>query len=185
MGKNRDMARKFAAEISKELRKQMDETAEPMLRAQAIRLVALILQEMDGFKDVTGNTKNSIVVGLYYDKRLKYVASSADLLNKPALRPTLKKGEAYNLPQYWDGRYHKKGVVYVGETGDENYVAATEAMKRIKSKTTTFNTHWSYIILTAVKYASYLEQHKNASVISNAWDDLKGAGAMVGQMRFG
>lgn len=176
MGSNSEIARKEMARIVEALEKEKNAKCEMYLRGTAKQIALMVLGLMDGFHHVTGNTINSVAVGLYFKKKLRYVATSAEELNHPATRVTLHEGERYDLPEYWDGSVVKKG--YVGETeGGGEW--GEDLAKWLIAEGVTLPRDWVFKVVVGVPYARYLEQVKGASVITEAHDMLRSAGGEV------
>lgn len=182
---NLSIAQKEMQRIVEKMRADAGQQAEKQLRQTAIQLARMAYSMMDGFYNVTGNTANSIGVALYYKKRLVFVATSAEQLDQPATRKTLREGEMYNKKYYWDGtparaRYGngKRTRPFVGKVGTESFYAANMVQRMVREKVT-MPTDWSFKIVTAVPYAKYLEQHRGANVITETHDMLASAGGWV------
>ncbi len=153
------------------------EQMKPYMQSQANTIMNIILDEMDGFIPVTGNTYNSIGVGCYLDGKLMGIDLSSQELNEPATRVTLVAGEAYNLEYYWGGSpviYNR----YVAPTGTEHYFGKDKAVKFLQSKRPSTK-GWSFIAVIAVDYAKYLEAKPNANLMTIAHDQFASMGANI------
>lgn len=144
-------------------------------------LLSTALKEYS-YHNVTGNLTNSFVVAFYYERRLKGYITSAEMLGKPATRATLRKGEMYNLPEYWDGTNVKSlGKPYRGEIGSGGEYGANEAERFIY--TSVGFGGWSFLIAATTEYAAYAEMKKGLNVLTSLRNGLAAAGAQVSMMK--
>ena len=177
--------RKRFEEIIVNLKKERDKKAEPFLLGGLKFLVNVILDEMSGFANVTGNTRNSIAVALYNDRKLVGVATSFDALHKAPTRMTLVHGETYDLSHYWDGTpVEHLGSPYKAPDDspqEENFWAQEEALEFMQSQAPKGN-GWRYKVVAATDYAKYLETKQKANVLTQVRDELAGMGAEVTRM---
>lgn len=153
------------------------EQVKPYMQEQANTIISIIMSEMDGFHDITGNTRNSVGVGCYLDGKLMGMALSSQKLSNPATRTTLIKGEMYNLEYYWGGD-SIVGRPYRGETGSEHYLGRDKAVRFIQSKRPSTK-GWSFIAVIAVDYAKYLEAKPSVNVLTIIRDELASSGANI------
>lgn len=161
------------------MRKHVDEVAEHELKRSMHQVINIALDEMRGFENVTGNTRNSLAVALFHDGNFKGFYSSFDALNHEPVRVTLKKGEAFDLDYYWDGTpVDSLGAPYVAPTGDRNYWAQDEAQDFLQDKIPT-RRGWCYVIVAAVEYAKYLEARDGVNILSRIHGELESKGADV------
>ena len=154
------------------------EQMKPYMQEQANAIMNIILDQMDGFLHVTGNTINSIGVGCYLDGKLMGIALSSQELNEPATRVTLIKWEGYNLDYYWGGSPVFKRKRYVAPTGTEHYFGKDKAVQFLQSKRPSTK-GWSFIAVIAVDYAKYLEAKPEVNLITKAHDQLASMGANI------
>lgn len=167
------------------MRKRVDEVAEAELPKAMRDIINIGLNEMAGFANVTGNTRNSLAVALFHDGNFKGFYTSYDALHHAPTRVTLRKGEAYDLDYYWDGTpVDSLGSPYVGETGDRNYWAQDEAQDFLEDKIPTRN-GWCYVIVAAVDYAKYLESKDGVNVLTRMHDEFEARGADVTELMNG
>lgn len=164
-------------DIANSMQKQATEFARPYMVKQTQTIANAILDEMSGFHDITGNTKNSVAVGCYFDGILKGIALSADILNHAPTRDTLVEGEPYDLKFYWGGDIVTKP--YVGETGTSHYYGRQNAISFLQGKTPSYKKGWAFIAVVAVEYAKYLETKSNVNVITRVRDEISAQGANV------
>ena len=153
------------------------EQMKPYMQEQTNTIMSIILNEMDGFHNITGNTRNSVGVGCYLDGKLMGMSLSSQVLNNPATRATLIKGEMYNLEYYWGGD-PVLGRPYRGETGSEHYLGRDKAIRFIQSKRPSTK-GWSFIAVIAVDYAKYLETKPSVNVLTIIRDQLASMGANI------
>ena len=167
------------------MKKERDKQAEPILLGGIKFLVNVILDEMKGFANVTGNTRNSIAVALYLDKKLIGVATSFDALHRRPTRMTLRRGETYDLSHYWDGTpVDALGSPYTApqdSTQEDNFWAQEEAMEFLQSQAPK-RKGWCYKVVAATDFAKYLETKQKANVLTQVHDELAGMGAEVSRM---
>lgn len=183
MGQNLSVAQKEMQRIIDQMNKHIDKAAEGHLRSTAYQIARMVYSMMDGFYHVTGNTINSVGVALYYKKKLKYIATSAEQIDNPATRKTLKAGERYNLKEYWGGAPAGKRP-YVGEIGDRSFYADKMAQQMVR-KNVTIPNDWTFKVVVAVPYARYLEQEKGANVITDTHELIRATGAQVTEIAAG
>lgn len=141
--------------------------------AHAAEMTVSRASKYAGFNDVTGNLIKSIAVGAYYKRGL------LDIFHTPGpepLRPTLRKGERFDLTHYYGNPVAIKDTgkkPYKGEYGAGGQLgpdAAEDALYaagfNIKSRELT----WQMILVAGVSYANYVETKKKHDVISGLRD---------------
>lgn len=171
--------------IISNMKKRVDEVAAEELPRSMLHIINIGLVEMEGFANVTGNTRNSLAVALFHDGDFKGFYSSFDALNHRPTRVTLRKGEAYDLDFYWDGTpVDSLGSPYVAPTGERNYWAQEEAQDFLQDKIPT-RKGWCYVIVAAVDYAKYLEARDGVNVLTRMHDEFESKGADVTDMMNG
>lgn len=172
-------------EIVNRMRKHVDEVAEEELRKGLIDIIKIGLEEMEGFADVTGNTKNSLAVAVFHDGKPKGFYSSFDALHHAPTRVTLVRGETYDLDYYWDGTpVSAFPRPYTAPDGEDHYWANDEAEEFLRDKAPS-KKGWCYIIVSAVEYAKYLEMRNSVNVLTQMHDEFEARGADVSEMRNG
>lgn len=173
-------------EIMEDMKKRMDAEAKERLKAGCRYLVTIVLSQMEGFNDVTGNTKNSIAVGLFYNRKLQFIAFSFDALHHAPTRATLKSGEVYDLDYYWDGTpVAALGRPYRAPSdsgADESFWSFAEAFEYIQTLAPSQN-GFSFVIVSAVDYAKYLEACTGVNILEQTRTTLAGMGALVSDLR--
>lgn len=167
------------------MRKRVNEVAEEQLPKAMLHIINIGLDEMEGFANVTGNTRNSLAVALFHDGNFKGFFSSYNALHHAPTRVTLKKGEVYDLDYYWDGTsVESLGKPYVSPTGEKNYWAQEEAQDFLEDKIPT-RKGWCYVIVAAVDYAKYLESRDGVNVLTRMHDEFEARGADVTELMNG
>ena len=164
-------------------RKHVDDVAERELQKGLLHIINIALDEMRGFNNVTGNTRNSLAAAVFHDGNFKGFYTSYDALHHGPTRATLTKGEAYDLPYYWDGTpVESLGSPYVAPTGTESYWAQEEAKEFLQDKIPS-RRGWCYVIVSAVDYAKYLEAKDGVNVLSKMRDEFASLGADVSELK--
>lgn len=139
-----------------------------------------LIREASGFNHVTGNTMNGFFVGAYMpfngSMHLIGAAFSSDKVEEPT-RPTLKKGEMYDLDVYWRGK-PVVGKPFVGIFGTRNIFSFEESMRFLQSHTPQMSP-LAFLVGNSVNYAKFLEVHKKANLITKFADDRKREGWIV------
>jgi len=163
----------------------MNDLAEQDLINAMLPMLRSMYEELRGFSNLTGNTRNSLAVGLYRDGTLVgHVYGTGELGVKRPIRMTLKNGDVYDLPEDWDGNALDHPVMTWGGkpkrdwAGDRNFWADEEAVRFIESRAPMSN-GFVYIFVSAIDYAQYLEAKGNINVLTQWHDELRAAGATV------
>lgn len=140
----------------------------------------VLIREASGFNHVTGNTMNGFFVGAYMpfngSMHLVGAAFSSDKVEKPT-RPTLKKGEMYDLDVYWRGK-PVIGKPFVGIFGTRNFLSFEESMRFLQSHAPRMSS-LGFLVGNSVNYAKFLEVHKKANLITKFADDREREGFIV------
>lgn len=140
-----------------------------------------LIREASGFNHVTGNTMNGFFVGAYMPfngvMHLVGAAFSSDKLNEEPTRPTLKKGEMYDLDVYWRGR-PVVGKPFVGIFGNRNFISFEESTRFLQSHAPALSPI-GFLVGNSVNYAKFLEVHKKANIITKFADDRKREGNWI------
>lgn len=173
---NNTIAKQFS-DIANAMRTQMNEDAKPYMVSQTKFIAGTILNGMNGFYGVTGNTFNSVAVGCYLNGTLQGMALSSEILNHDPTRETLIEGESYNLKYYWGGDLVTKP--YRGEVGTEHYSGKDRAIAFIQGKTPSTKKGWAFIAVVAVSYAKYLETKSGVNVLTQVRDEIASQGANI------
>lgn len=107
-----------ASAIFKKIQEKADAAIQETLKKAADDLMANIKNYWLGkgaldYLGVTGNAFTSVAVGVYHKNKLVYANWNGKHAAKPTM-PTLKEGQRYPLPEYYDG---DKSKGYKGEYG--------------------------------------------------------------------
>ena len=173
------------SKIIANMKKKVDDVAEAELTKAMLHIINIGLDEMDGFANVTGNTRNSLAVAVFHDGNFKGFYSSYDALHHAPTRVTLRKGEVYDLSYYWDGTpVDSLGSPYVAPTGDRNYWAQEEAQDFLQDKIPS-RKGWCYVIVAAVDFAKYLEARDGVNILTRMHDEFEAKGADVTDLKNG
>lgn len=167
--------------IAESLYERIDELAEPFLIEAMKPMLEQMVEDLDGFRHITGNTINSLAVALYHDgKLIGRVYNARDVGLERPMRMTLRKGETYDLDVTWGGSILKKK--YVGKVGERNFWADEEAVDFLESHAPT-SKGFAYLFVSSVDYAKYLEAKDTVNILTDWHDKLKSTGADVSEMR--
>lgn len=102
---------------------------------------------------VTGNAFTSVSIGVYYKGKLVYIANNGEHRDPPT-RSTLRKGEEYNLPEYYDGD-EVSGQPYKGENGRGGQYGPTLGPWYMRRQHFAKRKTWVLLIAMPVSYAEY------------------------------
>lgn len=132
-------------------------------RAYAATLVTIekaaqdTLMRLDSYRkyyNITGNTWTSTTIGIYYKGKLVSIFNKGAEDEQPT-RPTLRKGEAYNLPNYYKGGYIGGEKPYVGTVGNGKQWGPTLGPWSIRRMHSPKYKTWNMIVIIPVSYANY------------------------------
>lgn len=139
-----------------------------------------LIREASGFNHVTGNTMNGFFLGAYLpiNGRMALVGSafSSDKVEEPT-RPTLKKGEMYDLDVYWRGA-PVIGKPFVGIFGTRNILSFEESMRFLQNHAPRISPI-GFIVGNSVNYAKFLEVHKKANLITQFCQEREKEGWII------
>lgn len=142
--------------------------------------VNMLIDQADGFYDVTGNTITGYFVGAYLpiggQMKLIGAAFSGDELREPT-RLWLKKGETYDLPIYYNGNL-VTGEPFTGSVSNRNADSFDEAIKFLHSHKPS-KAPMAFLVGNSVDYAKYLEVRDSTNILDNFLDDRKRDGWIV------
>lgn len=181
-----DAAKQMEA-IMKKMKTDIDKQAEIPLRGSLTSVLRAMYAELSGYSPLTGNTDNSLAVGLFYDGKLMGYANVQDMggVKRPT-RQTLKSGDIYDLPFTWKGSHLSTPIGGKNPkrdwVGTRNFWADEEAVRFLQNLATN-KKGYSYVFASAVDYAKYLESKGKANVLTHWHDELAAAGAFVGDMK--
>lgn len=128
-------------------------------------------QTLAGSKDVTGNARMSLTIGLYYMRQLRKIVTPKGIYEKPTRR-TLREGEAYNLPYYYGGKPVGKKP-YVGRDGEDHQWGPTLGPRSLRKSASSRATYQMAIIMP-VEYAPFKQHNNLVRVMQGMLDDLPG-----------
>lgn len=119
------------------------------------------------FWNITGNTITSLAVGVFYKGKRVYAEYSADEMWAPTM-PTLKKGQAYPLSEYYDGG-SVEGKPYTGEVGHGGQWGPTLGKSRLSRVHSNARDTWNLVAICPVEYAQY-----NARIFKMMYETYQG-----------
>lgn len=126
-------------------------------------------QKKASSRDVTGNARMSVAIGIYYMRHLEKIVTPKGIYDKPTRR-TLKEGEAYNLPFYYGGAPVGE-TPYVGKDGNEHQWGPTLGPRSMKKSASSRATYQMKVIMP-IEYAPFAEHNNLAKLMQNMLDDL-------------
>lgn len=126
-------------------------------------------QKRANSRDITGNARMSVAIGLYYMRHLEKIVTPKGIYDKPTRR-TLKKGEAYNLPYYYGGS-PVGDKPYVGKDGEEHQWGPTLGLGSIK-KSASSRATFQMLVIMPIEHAPFSEHNNLAKLMQNMLDDL-------------
>lgn len=169
-----DLSKQFEINIAKKIRqmavlkmqKKMDHAASMTMKAA---------DKLRTFNDVTGNLYKSIGAGTYYKGALQSIHLTP---GASPLRPTLAKGERFNLDRYYNSPFSFKDSgrkPYVGQYGEGGQIGPRTAEDLL-----IFNEHsmrsidstWQIYLVAGVSYANFVEVKRGHDVITSLRDYL-------------
>lgn len=157
-----------------EVRKKIRQEAVTRMQKKMERAAGKIIARADsdrGFDNVTGNLYKSIAVGTYYKGELTSVHNTE---GPDPTRPTLAKGETYNLGRYYNspvsikmtGKRPFKGLY--GSGGQDGERAAEDMLLEMEGGGRNVST-WRLVVVAGVEYANFVEKVRGHNVISSLW----------------
>lgn len=177
--RNTSLEHQFKELLKKNSRK-VNSQAIATVRAMLPKWADQLIRDASGFNHVTGNTMNGFFVGAYmpFNSTMQLVgaAFSSDKVEEPT-RPTLKKGEMYDLDVYWGGK-PVEGKPFVGIFGTRNIFSFEESMRFLQSHRPSMSP-LAFIVGNSVNYAKFIEVHKKGNLITKFADDKKREGWIV------
>lgn len=149
-----------AARIIKKVRfKAFYATLQTMISASE-KVIADVADNIK-FRNVTGNAYTSISAGVYYKGQLMHVATIAQHADEPT-RKTLRKGERYNLPYFYDEAHYsdsigsRKSHRFVGKYGEGGQWGPSLGAWYLKRQHPAKRNTWEIIVTIPVSYAGYV-----------------------------
>lgn len=126
------------------------------------------------FHFVTGNTINSIAVGIYYKGRCVSIISNAENTDGEPTMRTLREGQVYPLREYYDGTEpvddEGNWAPYRGEYGKGGQWGPTLGIWRLRREHPAKRATWTMIVTIPVQYASHND--KIVKTFQGMMDDL-------------
>lgn len=167
--------------ILQRAREQINEVARKNAPQAARSLLDNVLSLLDGFSDVTGNTRTGIAVGVYLDGKLQSIVTSKEVYGQEAFVAQLRKGEKYPFSITWSGESMRKK--YSGEVNTSGKFASAEAIKFLIRKKPVNRVGWAFIVVSAADYSKYIEVHKRGNILTETRDLLDASGAWVSEVK--
>lgn len=120
----------------------------------------------NGGHNFTGNLINSIVVGLYRERRPVYVVLASSKLGKSPIHVKMTKGKKYHFKPDWDG--FESHVVNPSIRTDEGYgnIDAVNFYAHYKPKGKNL---FDIVVAYPVEYADFVEQDHQSTGILNTY----------------
>lgn len=148
------------------MQKKMDHAASMTMK---------VADKLATFDDVTGNLYKSIGAGTYYKGELQSIHLTP---GPPPLRPTLAKGEPFNLDKYYDSPFSFKDSgreAFVGQYGEGGQIgprAAEDLLFSIEHSMRATDSAWQIYLVAGVSYANFVEVKRKHDVITSLRDYL-------------
>lgn len=125
------------------------------------------------FYNITGNTYTSFYAVVFHQGKQMYIASSSEN-EAPPTRVTLKKGETYDLPQYYGGDSIGDKHPYTGKIGKGGQWGPNLFYGRM-GKFGRPDGEWSLMCVCPVEYARF-----NENILKTVYETYEGFDKMVG-----
>ena len=164
--------KKFLVNVEKKIRQEAAVKMQQKMERAAVKVIAKADSNRE-FDHVTGNLWKSIAVGTFYKGELMSIHHTP---GPDPTRPTLAKGEEYNLSHYYgtnapaDVKIGKKRIKpfrgEYGEGGQDGERAAEDSLLSMEFDGMGQFT-WQLAIVAGVDYANYVEKHRGHNVISS------------------
>ncbi len=151
MARRDSLGEQFNTVIGKRIRQMTYEKTLTLLKGVCHDAVAAFQANRE-FYNITGNTITSFSVGLFYKGKRVYAEYLADEKMEPT-RPTLRKGEKYDLPEYYDG--HPVDKPYTGTFGHGGQWGPTLGKSRLSRAKSRVRDTWNIVAVCPVEYAKY------------------------------
>ena len=163
----------FLVNVKKKIHQEAAVKMQQKMERAANKVIAKA-ESKRGFDHVTGNLWKSIAVGTFYKGTLMSIHHTP---GPDPTRPTLAKGERYNLSHYYGnpvpldmmGSGKKKRKPFRGEYGkggQDGESAAEDTLLSMELDDMGLFT-WCLAIVAGVDYANYVEKHRGHNVISS------------------
>ena len=165
--------KKFLVNVKKRIQQEAATKMQQKMDRAAAKVIAKANSERE-FSHVTGNLWKSIAVGTFYQGELVSIHHTP---GPDPTRPTLAKGEKYNLSHYYGSKIplnmiskgKKIKPPFRGEYGEgdqDGERAAEDALLCMELDGMGLFT-WRLAIVAGVDYANYVEKHFGHNVISS------------------
>ena len=165
--------KKFLVNVKKRIQQEAATKMQQKMERAAAKVIAKADSKRE-FDHVTGNLWKSIAVGTFYKGTLMSIHHTP---GPDPTRPTLAKGERYNLSHYYGnpvpldmmGSGKKKRKPFRGEYGkggQDGESAAEDTLLSMELDDMGLFT-WRLAIVAGVDYANYVEKHRGHNVISS------------------
>lgn len=164
-----DDVKSFIMNVQKKIRQQAAVKMQQKMEHAAAMVVAKADSER-GFDNVTGNLYKSIAVGTFYKGNLESIYHTP---GPNPTRPTLAKGETYNLARYYQSPVdikmtgRKPFVGRFGRGGQSGADAAEDTLFSMEYDGIKNGMTWMLALVAGVEYANYVEKVKGHNVISS------------------
>lgn len=166
--------KKFLVNVEKKIHQEAAVKMQQKMERAAVKVIAKA-DSNRGFDHVTGNLWKSIAVGTFYKGELMSIHHTP---GPDPTRPTLAKGEKYNLSHYYgnpvpldmmrSGKKKRKPFRgEYGEGGQDGERAAEDALLSMEFDGLMRLFTWRIAIVAGVDYANYVEKHRGHNVISS------------------
>lgn len=124
---------------------------------------------MQGMNNITGNARRSFTIGIYEDRNLVDIVTTSG--KDPTMR-TLREGQAYPLPAYYDGGSADAQGRYVGTFGHGGQWGPTLGKYRIRGMKPKSRAKWQMLVICPVEYAAWDANNHIHIVMSAISQDL-------------
>lgn len=171
MARRESFGEQFRATVGSKLRLVAAVTMRKLLHAAAKEIVAGVgdYEQMVGMRDFTGNARRSFTIGIYEDRNLVDIVTTDG--PDPTMR-TLRKGQAYPLPEYYGGRPVEKDGRYVGTAGHGGQWGPTLGRSRIHAMRPGSRARWQMLVIVPVEYAPFDALNHIHDMLSAVRDDM-------------
>lgn len=159
-----DIEKKIRQLVVTKMQQKMDHAAEMTMKAA---------DKARDYNDVTGNLYKSTAIGTYYNGILQSIHYAP---GPEPTRPTLAKGETYNLDRYYrssfsfkdSGRKPYKGEY--GEGGQNGPATAEDVLYFREHGKGRYDSTWQMLLVAGVDYAKFVEAKRGHDVITSLRD---------------
>ena len=166
------MGEQFRITVASKTRIVVNKTMRELLHKAAREMCASVsdYEKQVGMRNITGNAYRSFTIGIYENRKLIDIVTTED--KDPTMR-TLRKGQAYPLPKYYDGDTAESNEDrYVGTSGSGSQWGPTLGKARIRSMTPNSRAKWQMLCIVPVEYATFDGLNHILSMLCVARDDI-------------